>query len=196
MFFSTDLSLIDAPAALDALGNSETDVVDQGASENFVAFEAEAEKANLIPGTPEFWVRKTDTQASGGGAILADGPNDTATSPNSFAQYQIRFAAAGDYYLFYRWKPDEARTAGDQFTANSCWFSRPFAALSTPGDQAPYVRAEAANATTAPANNAYEWSREADTVAWAVAAGDVGKVVVFTIGTREAGMAIDRIVFS
>ncbi|MBN8247242.1 MAG: hypothetical protein J0L84_07335, partial [Verrucomicrobia bacterium] len=194
MLFTTDPTLV--AAQLDALANSETDVVEQGASEDFVAFEAEAEKAKLINGAPTTWVRQSDGQASGAAALAIGGAGDNATAPHSFAQYQIRFAAAGDYHLFYRWRADEARTAGDTFTANSCWFSLPFAALSTPGDQSAVVRTEAANATTAPANNVFAWSREADTVVWTVAPADVGQTMVFTLGTREPGMIVDRLIFT
>ena len=190
--FSPDPAL--AAAALDALNDSETDVVIQGAGENFVAFEAEV-KAHLIAGTPENWVVKADATASGGGAIYADGTNSTSDSPHSFAQFQIKFAKADSYTLYYRWRADEARTGGDAFTANSSWLRAGFGASSTPGAaaQVDYVRT-ASNNAQAPADNAYAWTPEAST--YVVAAGDLAGPLVLTLGTREAGMFFDRFVLS
>ncbi len=183
------------PAELDALANSGTDIVNQGATETHVAFEAEGDKALIIPGTPETWTNVADAAASGGAALVADGTNSTGDSPHSFAQYRIRFSASGSYYIYYRWKADAARTAGDAFTANSSWFGLTFGAYSTVADQSTYYRTTS-NDTTAPANNTYAWRREPDTQTYAVAVGDLAAPVTFTMGTREAGMSFDRFVFS
>ena len=159
-----------------------------------VAFQAET-AATLLPGKPENWVVKADATASGGGAIYADGTNSTGDSPHSFAQYQIQFAKAGTYSVYYRWRADEARTGGDAFTANSSWIATRFGAFSTAGAaaQADYVRTKS-NDASAPADNAYAWVVEPGT--YTVAASDLAAPVVLTIGSREAGMFFDRFVFS
>ncbi|HMO65567.1 MAG TPA: Ig-like domain-containing protein, partial [Verrucomicrobiota bacterium] len=138
---------------------------------------------------------RAEAGASGGRALIADGPNSTGNSPHSFAQYSIRFASAGTYYLYYRWRADETRTGGDVFTANSSWFGTTWGAHSTPGDQGPFYTSSA-NATQAPANNAWEWRPEGDTRPYEVSAAQLGAPLVFTVGTREAGMIFDRIVFA
>lgn len=201
MFFdrlvlSTDATL--AGTALDGLANSDTDVVVQGTTDTFVAFEAET-KGKLIAGTPENWVVTADNAASGGGAIVASGTNDTGGAPHSFAQFSIRFTRAGSYFLYSRWKADAARTVSDQFTANSSWMPTTFGAFSTPGEagRVNFVTS-ASNGSSAPANNNYGWQKEPDTLVFTVTADDVsaGRMLVLTIGTREAGMYFDRIVLS
>src|SRR5207249_11924744 len=87
-------------------------VIVQPAAGTVVAFEADS-TATIIAGTPESWVSTNDVAASGGTALYAGGNNDTATSPHSFAQYSIKFATPGTYYLYYRWKADAARTGGE-----------------------------------------------------------------------------------
>ncbi len=182
-------------AQLDALVNSETDIVIQDAGANFAAFEADGAKAELINGTPTFWAAKAEANASGGQALVADGPNSTGDSPHSFAQYSIRFATAGTYYVYYRWRADESRTGGDVFTANSTWFGATWGAYSTPAEQENFYTSSS-NDTQAPANNAWAWRREGEDRIYEVGATEVGSVVVFTMGTREAGMIFDRFVFS
>jgi hypothetical protein len=154
-------------------------------------------KGILIAGTPESWKVKSEANASGGGGIIADGTNSTGDSPHSFAQFQLQFATAGTYYLYYRWRADETRTAGDVFTANSSWIATAFGALSTPGAaaQADYYRSRS-NDGTAPSDNAYAWVRETDATVYAVSAAQLGVVQVLTVGTREAGMIFDRFVLS
>ncbi len=194
LVLSTDSTL--TGPALDALSNSETDVVVQGSGETFLAWEAET-KANLIAGAPENWAVKADAAASGGGAIVADGTNSTGDSPHSFAQFQLKFSTPGTYYLYYRWRADAARTGGDAFTANSTWVANRFGAFSTPGAaaQADYVRTDSNN-TQAPANNVFEWRRDVETLTYNVAAGDLATIQTLTFGTREAGMIFDRLVLS
>ena len=184
-------------AQLDATPNSDTDVVLQGAGDGFVAFEADGAAGKIIAGTPESWVSTNDVAANGGTALYAGGNNDTATSPHSFAQYSIKFATPGTYYLYYRWKADAARTGGDVFTANSSQIPNQFGAYSTPGDLTPF-HTSASNSSQAPTNNTFYWQGEADPNTYTVSPADVGAAtpLVFTVGTREAGMVIDRFILS
>lgn len=193
---SPDATLSDA--ALDALSNSDTSVVTQGAGESFLSFEAEA-RGTVINGTQTFWGETNDPPASAGSAIVIGGTTDNGTSPHSFVQYQVKFATPGTYSLYYRWKADAVRTVADQFTANSCWIPNDFGALSTPGaDAQGNFHTAASNGTQAPGNNVYDWQREADTATYTVTQEQVnsGTPLVFSIGSREAGMIIDRWVFS
>jgi hypothetical protein len=166
--------------------------ITQISGNNYIAFDALT--ATLVPGTPETWGISNIVNSVGGTALYAKGTNDTAGSPHSFAQYQIQFRTAGTYSLYYRWKADETRTAGDNATANSAWLPNAFGAYSTPGDQSPFYRADSNN-QTAPADNAFAWRKE-PTVTYTVGATELAEPVTFTIGTREAGMILDRIVFS
>jgi hypothetical protein len=192
--FSTDASL--TPAALDAIANAQSGTVEQGVSQIHLAFEAERPGTALISGTPTSWEIQSDPQASGGSALYAGGANDTASAPHSFAQYQLKFATAGTYSVYLRWKADAARTATDIFTANSSWVPVTWGSYSTPGDASPFYTS-AANGISAPQSEAYNWTRETSG-SYVVSAADVASAnpLVFTLGTREAGMSIDRIVFS
>jgi len=176
--------------------NTNATVIVQGSGSSYVAFEGDT-TGTIIAGTPESWVSTNEPTASAGTALYADGTNSTGNSPHSFAQYSVRFATAGTYYLYYRWRADPARTAGDAFTANSFQVANTFGAFSTPGDLTPFHVA-ASNGGSAPTDNVFDWSREADTAIYTVTPTDVSSAtpLIFTIGTREAGMTIDRFVFS
>jgi hypothetical protein len=192
--FSTDPAL--AAATLDSIANAQSAVVEQDAGQTYLSFEAERPGTTLVPGTPTSWVVQSDAQASGGSALYAGGANDTTTAPHSFAQYQLKFATPGTYSVYLRWKADSARTATDIHTANSSWMPSSFGSYSTPGDTSPFYNS-AANGISAPQSEAYNWVREA-AGSYEVSAADVASAtpLVFTVGTREAGMFIDRIVFS
>jgi hypothetical protein len=193
---SPDPALTDA--ALDALENSETSVVVQGASDAYVAFEAET-KARLIAGTPAFWITTNDVTASASGVLYIAGTTDNALAPHSFALYQIKFATAGTYHLYYRFKADAARTVADQFTGNSCLIPNVLGTFTTAGAAGlADFHTAASNGGQAPANNVFDWQREADTAAYTVSAAEVaaGVPLVLTIATREAGFTVDRWVLS
>ena len=127
------------------------------------------------------------------------GTTDNSLAPHSFALYQIKFATAGTYNLYYRFKADAARTVADQFTANSCLIPNVLGTFTTAGSTGlPDFHTAASNGGQAPANNVFDWQREADTAAFTVTAADVaaGVPLVLTIGTREAGFTVDRWILS
>ncbi|HYV38144.1 MAG TPA: hypothetical protein VE988_20835, partial [Gemmataceae bacterium] len=193
---SPDPALTDA--ALDALSNSDTSVVVQGANDAFVAFEAES-KASLIAGTPAFWITTNDATASASGVLYIAGTTDNSLAPHSFALYQIQFSKAGTYNLYYRFRADPARTVADQFTANSCLIPNALGTFTTAGSAGlADFHTAASNGGQAPANNVFDWQREADTATYTVSDADVaaGVPLVLTIGTREAGFMVDRWVLS
>ena len=165
----------------------------QGPGESHLAWSADG-PVTLLRGTPETWVSSNVVNAVGGTALYASGSNSTGNSPHAFAQYQLVFKTPGAYSIYYRWKADESRTAGDNATANSAWIGSAFGAFSTPGDQSTFVRSDSNN-SMAPGNNAFAWRKE-PTATYAVGTAQTAAPVVFTIGTREAGMIFDRIVFS
>jgi len=166
----------------------------QSPGASYVAYEADT-TATILPGTPVTWVSTNEVTATGGTALYIAGTTDNPTSPQSFAQYTIKFGTAGSYFLYYRWRADPARTGGDIFTGNSYQVPITFGAYSTPADLTPF-RVSASNAATAPADNVFDWTREGDGTEYVVGAAELAATVVFTIGTREAGMTIDRIVLS
>ena len=89
----------------------------QGSSS--VAWEAES-SGSYLSDPREFWAPTNDAAASGGRALYIFGENITA-APVSFVDYRIRFATAGTYKLYYRWRADAAWANLDRFTANSIW---------------------------------------------------------------------------
>ena len=164
----------------------------QLAGASHVAFSATM--ATLIKGTPENWGISNVVGAGGRVGLYARGNNSTADSPHSFAHYSIQFRSQGTHRLYYRWKADEARTAGDNATANSSWLGTTFGAFSTPGDPSTFYRSDSNN-SMAPANNTFAWRKE-PAAAYAVGPAEIAAPVVCTVGTREAGMILDRLVFS
>src|SRR5213075_1404078 len=56
----------------------------------------------------------------------------------------------------------------------------------------------ASNGSQAPTNNTFYWQREPDANVYTVNPSDVGAAtpLVFTVGTREAGMVFDRFILS
>src|SRR5204862_4744643 len=102
------------------------------------------------------------------------------------------------YYLYYRWRADAGRTVADQFTGNSCFIPNTLGAFSTPGDQTNLHVGQSNTGTQAPADNVYDWQREADTVTYVVTQQqvDAGDPLIFSVGTREAGFMVDRWIFS
>ena len=188
--FSTESGL--TASQLDILAY-ELSSVAQGASDNFAAFQAEG-PVMVIAGTPESWAFSNVVSAANGAALYSSGTNSTGDSPHSFAWYEMHFKTAGTYYLDYRWKADEARTGGDNATANSSWLPNGWGANSTPGDQSAVVRSDSNNAT-APADNTFAWRME-PTTTYTVDTAELAGPVIFTVGTREAGMIFDRFIFS
>ncbi|MCX6923834.1 MAG: hypothetical protein NT154_11605 [Verrucomicrobia bacterium] len=154
-----------------------------------VAFEAES-TTNLVAGTPENWIVASDALGSGGSALMVDGSTSTSDSPQSFAQYQIKFKTAGTYHIYYRWRANNPASSGD---ANSFWLATGFGAFSTPGDQTPFV-VSASNGYSTPGDTTYQWLL--DTPNYVVGAAEIASPPTLTFGTREAGMTIDRVVLS
>src|SRR6185436_16746941 len=120
---------------------------------------------------------------------------DNALAPHSFALYQIKFTTAGTYHLYYRFRADPARTVADQFTGNSCLLPNVLGTFKTAGANGlADFHTSASNGGQAPANNIYDWQREADTATYTVTAAEVaaGVPLVLSVGTREAGFMVDR----
>jgi hypothetical protein len=179
-------------AEFNGLVNSDTDIIPQGASESFVAFEAER-VSRMVNSPPTLWMVTNDATASGNQALYQAGVNGTA-APASLAFYTVRFRSAGEYTLSFRWRGDKSYTDLDPNSANS--YYRPNTLGELTGDVANFGVSAANNSRTPPDVNNYAVSSEAQTYTVTQAEVDAGTPVVLTIGTREAGMFIDRIVLS
>ena len=130
---------------------------------DYVAFEAESD-VTFTNGTPAFWITTNDATASASGVLYIAGTTDNALAPHSFALYQIKFSKAGTYNLYYRFRADPARTVADQFTANSCLIPNALGTFTTAGSAGlADFHTAASNGGQAPANNVFDWQREADT---------------------------------
>lgn len=189
---STNASLTEAD--FNALPNSDTDLVTQGGTEDFVAFQAERVAA-IAPGTPTSWTITNDPTAIASKAIYQQGVNQTAT-PASFATYSLKFTQPGTYSIYYRWRADKTFTDRDPNSANS--FRLPVDFGDLPGDttSSNYVTASVNNQVAVPAANLYNVFEDSKTYTVSPAQASAGIPLVFKIGTREAGMFIDRFVFS
>jgi hypothetical protein len=179
-------------AEFNALPNSDTDVIPQGANESFVAFEAERVSV-IVNGSPTRWEVKNDATASGNQALFAAGSNGTA-APASFASFAIRFRAAGDYTLYFRWRADKSFTDLDPNSANS--YYRPNSLGDLGPDVANYGVSAVNNSRTPPSVNNYAVGSETQTYTVTQAQVDAGVPLILKFGTREAGMFIDRVALS
>ncbi len=172
--------------------------IEQVTGATHVAFEAERQ-ATTIAGSPTTWQVRADTTASGRSALEAAGLDFVGASPHGFVVYDIKFATAGTYYFYYRWRADPLRTASDPFVANSSWIPQRFGVFTTagPAGQGDFL-VSASNGTSAPANGSYRWQAEPGSVAFVVTESQVsaGAPLALTIATREAGMIFDRFILS
>jgi hypothetical protein len=175
-----------------ALANSDTDTIVQGASETFVAFEAERVSA-LTNTPPTQWAVTNDAPGSGGQALYAAGVNQTA-SPASFATYAIRFRTAGVYSFYLRWRADKAFTDLDPNSGNSYYRPNDFGDLGP--DVSNYGNSGINNSRQPPDVNNYAVSTESQVYVVTQEQVDAGAPLTFKIGTREAGLFLDRFAFS
>jgi hypothetical protein len=182
--FSLNDSLTES--GVNDLANSATDLIAQGATQEFVAFEAE-NFSSLVASTPTTWTVTNEPAASGGASIFQSGQNDTAAQP-SFVFYTLRFSRPGTYTLYYRWRADAVRTGQDANGANS--FRRPNTFGDIPVDQ--FGAAAVNNAIPVPAANSYNVFRDSQTYEVTEADVAAGVPLIFKVGTREQGMIVDR----
>jgi hypothetical protein len=205
------LNLILVAASLAALANinlARAQTILQPADGSAVAFEADIGTAsifNTADTTKASWISAADANASGGTALYANTTNVPPYAngingaggpqfgrPNSFITYNIQFSQPGTYYLYYRWRANPAVVAAnsDNSQGNSAYLPSTFGSFVTPGSAANFFTA-AANGVAAPASTSYQWTTEATTYTVAAAGAQV-----FTIGDREWGIFLDRIVLS
>jgi hypothetical protein len=189
---STNDSLVEAD--FNALPDSDTDLVTQGPTDGFVAFQAER-VSQVLAGSPTSWVITNDATANGGKALYQAGANQTA-SASSFALYSLNFTQTGTYSLYYRWRADKAYTDIDPNSANSFRVPVDFGDLTNDPTSANFLTASVNNAIPVPAANSYNVFKDTSTYTVTQAELDAGTPLTFKIGTREAGMFLDRFVFS
>ena len=183
-------------AQFNATPNSDTDVFVQPSGANYVAFEAENPKVNLTPGTPTSFTLTNDVTPSGSTALFASGANGT-TFPSSFASYAIKFSAAGTYKFFFRWRANEDFTT-DPNAANSFFTPTRFGASTSPINPNPdYTVSTVNNTRVKPESHTYHVDAEnTSLLTVSQAQVDAGVPLIFTVGTREAGMMFDRFVLT
>lgn len=177
-----------------ALPNSDTDILVQGPTDSFVAFQAER-ISSVLPGTPTSWTVTNDATAIGSKALYQSGVNQTAT-PSSFAYYTLKFSSPGTYSIYYRWRADKTFTDRDPNSANSFRLPVDFGDLDADPASTNFVTASVNNQVAVPAANSYNVFKDNQTYTVTAAEISAGTPLIFKIGTREAGMFIDRFVFS
>src|SRR6266404_12771 len=166
----------------------------QSGGSSYIAFEAES-TASITNAPPTTWVATNDSPASGGLALYQDGLNGTVSS-SSFSYYALKFSVAGTYSLYYRWRADKAHTDLDANSANSFRVPVDFGDLPNDPTSTNFVTAAVNNKIPVPAANSYNVFEDTQTYTVSQGQVDAGAPLVFKIGTREAGMFIDRFVLS
>jgi hypothetical protein len=183
-------------AEFNGLANSETSNIAQGAGQDFVAFEAEW-VSRVANSPPNQWMVVNDnpavgTPASGGRALYQAGENANPLVPPgaSRASYSILFSTPGIYYLYHRWRADEAFMV-DPLSANSFYLATAFGE-----GVAPEPVSASNNTRQGDGSIFYEMFAETQTLTVTQEQVDAGVPLIWNIGTREAGMFIDRMVLS
>ena len=189
---STSDSLSEAD--FNALANSDTEVVIQGAADSFIAFQAER-VGSILAGSPTSWVVTNDATANAGKALFQAGANQTASS-SSFALYSLLFSHPGTYSLYYRWRADKNNTDIDPNSANSFRLPVDWGDLENDATSTNFSTASVNNQVPVPAANSYNVFKDSHTYTVSQAQIDAGAALIFKMGTREAGMWIDRMIFS
>jgi hypothetical protein len=207
--FSTNAAL--TAAQLDATPNAFASAIPGGFNDGYIAFEADrpvgagATYLNTTDTTKVAWISTNDASASGGTSLYCNTTNAPPYPngingvggpqfgrPNSFVTYNLVFNLAGTYTLYYRWRANAGVVAatGDNFQANSCFLPNNLGVFTTPGAGGDFHTASA-NGLGAPGSTIYQWSTE--TTTYSVGAPGAQ---VFSIGDREWGFFLDRIVLS
>jgi len=189
---STNNSLTEAD--INALPDSDTDLVTQGPTDGFIAFQAER-VGQILPGSPTSWVITNDATANGGKALYEAGANQTASAA-SFALYSLNFSLPGTYSVYYRWRADKTYTDVDPNSANSFRLPVDFGDLANDPTSTNFVTASVNNVIPVPAANSYNVFKDNQTYTVSATQIAAATALTFKIGTREAGMFLDRFVFS
>lgn len=189
---STNAALLEAD--FNAIPNSNTDLVQQGPIDGFVAFQAER-VTSIQPGSPTTWIVTNESSADAGRALYQQGANQTGT-PSSFAYYTLKFAQPGVYSLYYRWRADKLFSDRDPHAANSFRVPVDFGDLVADPTSTNFVTASVNNQVDVPAANSYNVFEDAQTYTVTTDEVNAGAPLIFKIGTREAGMFLDRFVLS
>jgi hypothetical protein len=130
--------------------------------------------------------------------LFTTGPLGQGTDfPRGFASYSIKFSTAGLYKFFYRWRanPDYGQT--DANTGNSFRMPNKFnASKDASAANLDYVVSSGNNVVGFPASGTYNLLGDNQLLEVTQAQVDAGEVLVFTMGTREAGMTFDRFVLT
>jgi hypothetical protein len=163
----------------------------QAAGATSVAFEGES-YLKLINSGVTTWTVTNEVAASGGSALFIDGINNTTLPALSYAVYAIKFATAGDYSVYYRWRADKGHTDLDPNSANSFWMPNTLGDV----DSAAFVGASVNNAVQVPAANSYNVFKDSAVFTVTQEQVEAGVPLIFKIGTREAGLFMDRFLFS
>lgn len=156
----------------------------QASGADHIAFEAE--NMDLLTSNGQVrWETVSDADAQGGSALYASG--SSLGTPAGTARYTLRFSTPGKYVLYSRWRADETITSTEPFAANSFSYPRTFGAT-------PQWSRSLANERDVPESLRYDWTE--DFVEYEVTGADVaaGRIFDFVLGTREAGLMLDRIV--
>jgi hypothetical protein len=163
----------------------------QGVADTFLAFEAEANSVvtNGPAGTSNQFVDFADASASGGMALLESNPGNPVFNEGgadgsiakSFAAYTLNFVNPGDYTLYYTVKTQPETLALDINAGNSFFYSSRFGgAVDT-------------RSASNDIGSLTDYTFFSEPIPFTVSAPGV---YAFTLGDREAGTTIDRLVFS
>jgi hypothetical protein len=171
----------------------------------------QAENCTVSNGTAQIWQGIADPTAYGGYALMATTAGGTInwgapaagdyTANPSTATYDLKFATAGTYYVYTRWRaqPDPNIAVNG---ANSAWLPTAFGVIPDGSQKTISNNLNDANAGGLAISTydltAANWAPEsqAGLLAFTVNPGDVGNTLQFKVGPRESNWVVDEFIFS
>ncbi len=165
---------------------SQASLILQGATDNYVAWEAEIGNITDPDGDNATWFEINDAGASAGKALQADaspGTGDKATD-EGLVTYKLKFSMADDYNLFIRVRSVD--TGGAGLSDNDSLYIPD----KTNNNGFGVVPDEGKSLATA----TYQWFDTTAEGRYTVGVLDIGNVLEFSVGIREEGFVIDRFV--
>lgn len=160
------------------IGSAQAALVIQRDGETYIAWEAEDFSTNVANNTNP-WQVISDANASNGLTLTPNGGNNTAPG-GGIATYQLQFDVGGTYRLYFRMRSPDG--------GSDSMFRAADFGVNPSEPPSPHLMIT---------GGAYEWYNDsASPTRYLVEATDLGTTLTLSVGSRESGFRVDRIVLT
>jgi hypothetical protein len=168
----------------------EDGLIRQRSGDNYIAFEAEDHSGITDLGNDgRTWTPISGQGGASGGSALRAATTNGSSALDAYATYRLSFATAGTYSLYLRYSSYDVDGDGSWGGNNSLW--TPNALNINPALTSNYTLQ---NSLGSYKNGTYGWTGAL--VTFTITAAQVGQEMLFYLGARETGLAVDRVVIS